>query len=140
MGVGDVGVVVQIPGIARPESVHTEQVDEGIKVGLRPKCRIRFYRGSVMVRTEPTAVARNHRRPVQLAYRFGVSAPEYRREACPDVRIEIGDRLVEVGQVEAVIVPLSVWILVGWIEPAVDEQEQIRQREGLRYIRDRDKH
>ena len=62
MSVGDVGAIVQVPGIARPKSGAAERFDKGVKVSVRPERGIGLYRGSMMRRTEPTAIAGNDRR------------------------------------------------------------------------------
>ena len=56
---GNVGGIVQIPGIPRAKPVHAERIDENLKVRLRPKCPIRLYRRSVMLRSKPTATERD---------------------------------------------------------------------------------
>ncbi len=39
-----------------------------------------------------------------------------RREAGSDVSVEVGDGLFEVGQIEAVVAPLSIRILIDEVE------------------------
>ena len=123
--VGDVGDVIQIPGVSGPESGDTEGFHQSFKVRRRPEGEIRLHGWGMVRGAEPTTIVRNHRRAVHLAHGFGVPAAVYRREARRDVSIEVGDRLFEVGQVEAVVVPLSVRILIGGIELTVDERQVI---------------
>lgn len=103
--VGDVGAVVQIPGVSWPESGDAEGFEQTVKVSGRPEGGIRLYGWSMMRGAEPTSIARDDRRAVHLAHGFEIPAAVYRREACRDVRIEVSDRLVEMSQVEAVAVP-----------------------------------
>ena len=67
VSIGEVGGVVQVPGVARAETGNVECFDQSIKVGLRPERGIGRHRRSVMRRTEPTSIARDQRRPVNLA-------------------------------------------------------------------------
>lgn len=111
----DVGAVIQVPRVTGTESGHAECFDQGIEVSGRPKLGIRWNRRCAMSRAEPAPIARDQAGQVDFAYDFGVSASINQRESGWDVRIEVGDRLIEMGQVEAVVVPLPVWILIRWV-------------------------
>ena len=120
VGVGDVGAIVQVPGVARAETGNAERFDQGVEVGGGPERWIGRHRRCLMRRTEPTPIAPDQGGPIDLPYGRGVPTPIDRREGRWNVSIEVSDRLVEVRQVEAVVIPLSIRILVGGIELAVD--------------------
>ena len=58
VGVGDVGAIVQVPGVARSETGNAERFDQGVEVGGGPECWIGRHRRCLMRRTKPTPVAR----------------------------------------------------------------------------------
>ena len=124
MRVGQVRGIVQIPGVARTKAGNAECVDEGVEVGDRPKRGIRGYCGRAMRRAEPSSIARDHRSSGHFADGRGFAAAIDRRKGRWDVRIEIGDGLLEVGEIEAVVVPLTIRVLVGRVESPVDERQE----------------
>src|ERR1700722_14924400 len=82
--------------------------------------------GGAMRRTVPASVKRDHGGRGDLARGRGVPTSKDRRECQRDVRLEVADRLVEVGQVKAEIVPLPVRISIGGVEPTVDQGQETR--------------
>ncbi len=59
VSVGDVGSVVQVPGIGRAETVSVERFDQGVKVGGWPERGTGRCRRGPMRRTKPTSIARD---------------------------------------------------------------------------------
>ena len=116
LGVGYIGGVVQVPGVTRAKTGRAERFGQDVKVAGRPERRIGRGRWGTMRRTEPTSVGRDQGGPVNLAYGRRVSTPIDRREGRWDVSVEVGDGLFEVGQIEAVVAPLPVRILIGGVE------------------------
>ena len=55
-------------------------------------------------------------RPPTRPWRLAACTPMDRREAGSDVSVEVGDGLFEVGQIEAVVAPLSIRILIDEVE------------------------
>jgi hypothetical protein len=131
VGVGDVGGVVQVPGVAgrKPERGTPRPRRRSRRAA---RARGRAPSRGAMRRTVTASVLRDQGGRRDLPHGRGIAAPIDRREGRRDVRIEVADRLVEVGQVEAVIVPLPVRILVGGVELTVDQGQETRQREALR--------
>jgi len=61
MHVGDVGIVIEVPGIAGTEPRDTERVDEDAEVCRWPEQRVGRHCGGAMRRTEPAPVLRDQR-------------------------------------------------------------------------------
>jgi hypothetical protein len=59
VGIGNVGGVVQVPGVTRAKTGDAERFDQGVKVGGWPERGIGLRRWGAMRRAEPTSVERD---------------------------------------------------------------------------------
>ncbi len=123
-GVCNIGRIVQIPGVSWTKSGHSKCFHQRIEVVSGPKSRIGRHRRRTMRRTEPTAVSRGQRGGVDLSHSFRIAATVNYRETRWNIRIEISHCLIEVGEIKAVIVPLSIWILVDGIGLSIHKRQQ----------------
>jgi len=138
--VGDVGVIVDVPRAGGSEAVGRESPYQHVEVRRRPESRVGLGRRGPVRSAKAPSVARDQRVRRNLADGGGAACLKDRRQRCCLVRVEVGDRRLEVRRVVPVVVPLAIRMLVGRVDRSVNQRDERGQGVCIGEIRQRGQH